>query len=301
MKNVLGRLATAWRLLFYLLLRLFLSNVIYCINTNNMHTKTLVGVSLMALLALLALLAIAARLDSLPTQEGGEVTAVNTNDDSVVLNTEENNQAGEINQASDERRVITSEVETEVLAGEEKFSGVLEEVNVGCFADGECYVVVDGKHVTTMMGWTNATVGSVSGVEGFGDLERFIGEEVEVYAGMKKDGTYTLYQKAEYYVALKGVETAFLEVGKTKTLSGLALTPKKVVEDSRCPIGLMCIAAGTVKIEVGVNNDKSSQVETFELGETKTVFGKAVTFHSVTPDKEEGKSALEYQFYFSVK
>lgn len=264
-----------------------------------MHTKTLVGVSLMALVALLAILAIAARLDTPRTQEGSEVGVIRTNDNSAVLNTGDNNQIGSTDEPSDERRVITSEVETETLSGEEKFSGVLEEVNVGCFADGECYVVVDGKHVTTMIGWTNAVVGSIKGVEGFGDLERFIREEVEVYAGVKKDGTYTLYQKAEYYVALKGVETAFLEIGKTKTLAGLALTPKKVVEDSRCPIGLMCIAAGTVKLEVTIGDGE--KVEIFELGESKTVLGKKVTFHSITPDKEEGKSPTDYQFYFSVK
>lgn len=84
----------------------------------------------------------------------------------------------------------------------EVFSGKLEEVNTGCFADGECYVVVGGKHVTTLMGWTQTTVGSVIGVEGFGDLEGHIGKEVEVYAHDKGDGTYTLYGSEGFYVKL---------------------------------------------------------------------------------------------------
>ncbi len=82
------------------------------------------------------------------------------------------------------------------------FVGNLEEVNVGCFADGECYVVVDGKHVTVLMGWTQAVVGTVQGVEGIGDLESHIGEKVQVYAQMNADGTYTLYGSEGFYVKL---------------------------------------------------------------------------------------------------
>ena len=83
------------------------------------------------------------------------------------------------------------------------FSGKLEEVNVGCFVDGECYVVVDGKHVTTTLGWRQEVVGKVEGVEGFGDLEQHIGENMEVYAQDKGDGTYTLYGSEGFYVKLK--------------------------------------------------------------------------------------------------
>lgn len=84
------------------------------------------------------------------------------------------------------------------------FTGKLEDVNVGCFVDGECFVVVDGKHISTILGWRQEVVGSVQGVEGFGDLEQHIGEEMEVYAQDKGDGTYTLYGSAGFYVKLLG-------------------------------------------------------------------------------------------------
>ena len=89
------------------------------------------------------------------------------------------------------------------------FTGKLEEVNTGCFADGECYVVVDGVHVRTLMGWNQNVVGSVQGVEGFGDLEAHIGEYVEVYAQdlMASENMFTLYGSEGFYVKL---------VGKTK-------------------------------------------------------------------------------------
>ena len=43
-------------------------------------------------------------------------------------------------------------------------------------------------------------LGGVVGVEGFGDLESYIGEEVEVYAHDNGDGTYTLYGNEGFYI-----------------------------------------------------------------------------------------------------
>jgi hypothetical protein len=82
----------------------------------------------------------------------------------------------------------------------ETFSGELETVDTGCFADGECFVVVDGKKVTALTGWSQTTVGSVQGVEGFGDLEAYIGKAVEVKAHKREDGTYTLYGSTDFYI-----------------------------------------------------------------------------------------------------
>jgi eight-cysteine-cluster-containing protein len=84
------------------------------------------------------------------------------------------------------------------------FSGTLEEVNTGCLADGECYVVVDGKHITILMGWSQKTVGSIIGAPSIGDLESYIGKHVTVYAQDNSDGTYTLYGSAGFYVKVDG-------------------------------------------------------------------------------------------------
>lgn len=82
------------------------------------------------------------------------------------------------------------------------FTGTLDEVNTGCFADGECYVVVDGKHVTVLMGWSQETVGSIVGAESIGDLEALIGQTVEVYAQdlTATNEGYTLYGSDGFYV-----------------------------------------------------------------------------------------------------
>lgn len=84
------------------------------------------------------------------------------------------------------------------------FTGTLTKVDTACFADGECYIEVDGNHVTAIMGWSRETVGTVQGVDGFGDLEAHIGEQVEVYAQRLAPGNYTLYGSEGFYIRLLG-------------------------------------------------------------------------------------------------
>lgn len=85
----------------------------------------------------------------------------------------------------------------------EKFTGEITEVHTGCFSDGECYAIVDDKHVTLLWGWTQETVGKVVGVESIGELAKHTGETVSVYANKLRDGSYTLYGSSDYFIELK--------------------------------------------------------------------------------------------------
>ena len=83
----------------------------------------------------------------------------------------------------------------------ETFTGILTDFNSGCYADGECFAVVGGNHVTILRGWSQEIVGSVSGtIDGMGGLLDHIGEEVEVYAQPVAENKYTLYGSEEYYI-----------------------------------------------------------------------------------------------------
>jgi hypothetical protein len=99
------------------------------------------------------------------------------------------------------------------------FSGVLQKVDTGCFADGECFVVVDGKHVTAVRGWSQEVVGTVQGVEGFGDLSQHIGAQVDVYAYGAGDSVYTLYGNAALYIRLATTSTPITQSAATTHIS----------------------------------------------------------------------------------
>lgn len=101
------------------------------------------------------------------------------------------------------------------------FTGILQSVDTGCFADGECSVTVDGKHVTLLVGRSQQPVGSIIGAPSIGDLEKFIGKPVEVYARDNSDGTYSLYGSDGFYVKVLGT-TASSTVPSTVTSSTTA-------------------------------------------------------------------------------
>jgi hypothetical protein len=263
-----------------------------------MHTKTFIGISLMMLLVTLSLLAISTRLNNDPGIVIGEInsTIKEQADNEPVVSGE---LGGVENVIGSERRTLPGNNNFEKLVGEERFVGTLEEVNIGCFADGECYVVVDGKHVTTMIGWSDAAVGSILGVEGFGDLEYFIGEQVAVFAGKKEDGTYTLYQKDDYNVTLIGAYGVATTIGKGVEVAGRMITPKRILEDSRCPVGMMCIQAGTLVLETEVRSNNDTKTIKTELGVPVVVGGVTIKLLRADPLMEEDFSASG-TFYFGV-
>jgi hypothetical protein len=89
---------------------------------------------------------------------------------------------------------------SETFNDETRFAGELQEVNTSCFADGECYAVVDGNKVTLLVGWSQETVGQVIGsTDGIGGLQNHLGERVEVFAATTEGG-YTLYGNEDYYL-----------------------------------------------------------------------------------------------------
>ena len=73
-----------------------------------------------------------------------------------------------------------------------RFSGKVEAVDDGCFADGTCSVTVDGVLVVTLTGWSRDTWGQR-------DTELQVGERVDVACRPTLEGC-TLNGNAGYYV-----------------------------------------------------------------------------------------------------
>lgn len=124
-----------------------------------------------------------------------------TNNETVPLTTETEIDANTgMSVTSNSTTTVTTTTSGKLKAA--TFTGTLTKVDTGCFSDGECFVEVDGKHVTALMGFSRDTVGKVVGVDGFGDLEQYIGKKVEVYAQVNPDGTYTLYGSEGFYIKI---------------------------------------------------------------------------------------------------
>jgi hypothetical protein len=100
------------------------------------------------------------------------------------------------------RRALDASINISPEVGAEKFEGIITAYSTACFADGECSITVDGKKVVTTLGWTQMTVGAVTGVPDFGSVGQKIGSRAHVYAKKTDDG-YTLYGSTEYYVRVE--------------------------------------------------------------------------------------------------
>ncbi len=97
-------------------------------------------------------------------------------------------------------------------------------------------------------------------------------------------------------------DTVTLAMGETAVLSGISITPSEVIEDSRCPLGVMCIQAGRVRLRAILNIGSETGSPIFLVGEPVLTDNGTVTLIGVDPikrrDVEIGNS--DYHFTFKV-
>jgi len=85
---------------------------------------------------------------------------------------------------------------------------------------------------------------------------------------------------------------------------GISIRPVAVLEDSRCPIGVQCIQAGTVRISLRTSATDASLTTAVTLNKPATVGGDTITLTSVTPVPTKDTvrpSDSAYRFTFSVE
>jgi hypothetical protein len=97
-------------------------------------------------------------------------------------------------------------------------------------------------------------------------------------------------------------ETALLQLGATLNINGVNATATSVVEDSRCPIDVQCIQAGTVRVNVKLSYKGVSVTRTFTLGVPQSAFGYTALLKEVRPTKlsTETIRSTDYRFLFVV-
>lgn len=91
-------------------------------------------------------------------------------------------------------------------------------------------------------------------------------------------------------------------IGKSVTAFGITLTPLAVVEDSRCPQGVQCIQAGTVRVRVRVTTALGSTESVMTLsGDPVTAASRTISFIGVAPAKTQSAiAAANYNFTFAI-
>lgn len=93
------------------------------------------------------------------------------------------------------------------------------------------------------------------------------------------------------------------ESGKPSSKSTVEINPMGILEDSRCPVDVQCIQAGTVRVRATVLSGTVSSTADFKLGEPLNVGGETITLVEVAPVKDTRKPITysDYRFTFKIK
>lgn len=85
-------------------------------------------------------------------------------------------------------------------------------------------------------------------------------------------------------------------------VDGVSIRPMRILEDSRCPAGVQCIQAGTVKLSFNAVVNGKSMTETISIDQSVQVDGDTVVLDTVAPQKTKNgfPAPSEYNFTFTV-
>ena len=86
------------------------------------------------------------------------------------------------------------------------------------------------------------------------------------------------------------------------TVGGITITPLEIIGDSRCPVDVQCIQAGTVTLKIQVEKGEAKEIKIVTLEKSTIFTDSRVTLKSVAPVTNSKKTiaAKDYQFMFLV-
>lgn len=101
---------------------------------------------------------------------------------------------------------------------------------------------------------------------------------------------------------IKEKETNITKINQRIFNSGVHITPIKVISDSRCPVDVNCIWAGTVSVLVRLERENSKEEATLTLSTPEIFKDKKITMINVMPESDSKKPIADsdYRFEFSV-
>ncbi|MFA5998302.1 MAG: hypothetical protein WC814_02865 [Candidatus Paceibacterota bacterium] len=94
-----------------------------------------------------------------------------------------------------------------------------------------------------------------------------------------------------------------LEAQIGQEVSGLdvRVTPLTVLEDSRCPLDVVCIQAGTVRVRARLISGLGTAMQEFKLGQPITTEAESITLTQVIPQPKAGIKIQDSEYVFSFE
>lgn len=95
-----------------------------------------------------------------------------------------------------------------------------------------------------------------------------------------------------------GPVTLEVRIGKEAAGLGVRIAPISLLQDSRCPIDVVCIQAGTVKMRARLASGLGTSTQEFTLGRPITTEAETVTLTAVLPQPMAGVKIKESEYVF---
>jgi hypothetical protein len=97
-------------------------------------------------------------------------------------------------------------------------------------------------------------------------------------------------------------DTITLALGEAGVVNGVTITPREVLEDSRCAKDVQCVWAGRVRVRATLSSGLGTADQEFLVGEPVTTEAEAVTLLSADPAPVSTRTiaASEYRFTFKA-
>ena len=92
-------------------------------------------------------------------------------------------------------------------------------------------------------------------------------------------------------------------IGQATAALGATISPIAVTQDSRCPVDVQCIQAGTVQLRAQVTDASGTTEKMFTLDKAVIVGTRTITLIDVRPDKRSTQtlSPSDYVFTFDIR
>jgi hypothetical protein len=92
-------------------------------------------------------------------------------------------------------------------------------------------------------------------------------------------------------------------IGQEASGLGVRITPLTILEDSRCPVDVQCIQAGTLRLKAQLVSGLGTATQEFKLGQAVTTESETITLIQVgpAPISTLKPTLADYVFQFEVK
>lgn len=98
-----------------------------------------------------------------------------------------------------------------------------------------------------------------------------------------------------------GGQRASVRLEQTANLGAVRVTPRYVIEDSRCPKGQTCADAGTLRVRALIDSPQGSHSRELVVGKVERIAGGQLVLEGARPEPIAGAKIAPGDYRFTIR